>query len=213
MMKILQAGVKPSSICALIYQHYDPDLVGSVHNFEEIIGKKDLKIISDASNNMFIRHYYVESSMTAIDAIKHRYEFSSGRRLEFINTPYAHSQGSFITYDPKTGILFTSDLFGSLGGEWELFLKLEKECRTCDNYEPQNCPNRKSYCPLPDILRFHANLMPSSRILKLAMEKITRIPATLIAPQHGSIIHNPEDIRFVSELLSSMQQVGIDKLL
>lgn len=30
MMKILQTGIEPSSITAMIYQHYDPDLVGSI---------------------------------------------------------------------------------------------------------------------------------------------------------------------------------------
>jgi flavorubredoxin len=57
MMKILQTGVTPSSIKALVYQRYDPDLCGSIPNFVDIVGNKDLVIISDKHNHMFIRHY------------------------------------------------------------------------------------------------------------------------------------------------------------
>ena len=87
MMKILQTGIHPSSIVAMIYQHYDPDLVGSISNFEDIIGKEDLKIISDTQNNMFIRHYSVSSPLISLDQINHQFQFSSGRTLRFVNTP------------------------------------------------------------------------------------------------------------------------------
>ena len=33
MMKILQTGIAPDQIKALLYQHYDPDLFGSIPNF------------------------------------------------------------------------------------------------------------------------------------------------------------------------------------
>ena len=37
MMKIMQTGIAPKQIQALVYQHYDPDLCGSIPNFEDII--------------------------------------------------------------------------------------------------------------------------------------------------------------------------------
>jgi len=45
------------------YQHYDPDLCGSIPNFEGIIKRKDLKIISASENLIFIRHYSVSSRL------------------------------------------------------------------------------------------------------------------------------------------------------
>ena len=50
MMKILQTGIAPNQIIALLYQHYDPDLCGSIPNFEDIIKRDDLKVISDSEN-------------------------------------------------------------------------------------------------------------------------------------------------------------------
>jgi flavorubredoxin len=124
MMKILQTGIAPNQIIALLYQHYDPDLCGSIPNFEDIIKRNDLRIISDSANLMFIRHYSVATRLLPISKLNYQFKFSSGRTLQFVKTPYAHSGGSIVTFDETSGILFTSDLFGSLGREWELFLKL-----------------------------------------------------------------------------------------
>ena len=63
--------------------------------------------VSDKSSLTFIRHYTVSSLMISIEEVGDRYEFSSGRTLKFIKTPYSHSAGSFVTYDEKSGILFT----------------------------------------------------------------------------------------------------------
>jgi hypothetical protein len=97
-----KSGLHPGSIRALIYQHYDPDLCGSIPNFEDIIGSDKLRVISEKTNNVFIRHYYVTSEMMSIDDMDFAYKFSSGRTLRFIKTPYAHSTGSFVTLDEQT---------------------------------------------------------------------------------------------------------------
>lgn len=211
MMKILQVGLHPSAITALIYHHYDPDLCGSIPNFEDLIGRPDLKIISDSQNNVFIRHYSVKSRLLSLEAVDHTFKFSSGRVLRFVNTPYAHAAGSFITFDEKTGVLFTSDLFGSYGQNWQLFLELSRDCHGCRDYG--QCPTSRRYCPLPDVLRFHQAIMPSEQALRYALDRISTLPFSIIAPQHGSVIHKPEDIKMVAERLATLEGVGIDRIL
>jgi len=213
MMKILQTGIHPSSIKTLIYQHYDPDLCGSIPNFESIIGKKDLTIISDKENNMFIRHYSVSSRLRSLEGVTHKFEFSSGRTLQFFNTPYSHSAGSFVTFDSKTGVLFTSDLFGSLGKKWDLFLELEPDCRVCTDYTDKDCKKGSSHCPLSDIINFHRRIMTSETSLRYALEQIAEIPFTMIAPQHGSVIPELKDIAVIAEKLVTLKGVGINRLL
>lgn len=210
MMKILQSGIEPSTIKALIYQHYDPDLCGSLPNFEDIISSTDLKIISDKENNMFIRHYAASAPLLSLEAVDHCFRFASGRTLRFINTPYSHSPGSLVTFDEQSGILFSSDLFGSYGAQWDLFLRLTPECRACGEFT--KCPHGRAYCPLADIQSFHRKIMTSNRALRLAMARIGRIPCTMVAPQHGSIIAETQDIAFVQGVLRSMTRVGIDGL-
>jgi len=208
MMKILQTGIAPQQIKALLYQHYDPDLCGSIPNFEDIIKRNDLQIISASENLMFIRHYSVTSKLFSLKSLNDQFEFSSGRTLQFIKTPYCHSAGSFVTFDTHSKILFSSDLFGSYGTNWELFLELQPECMDCVDFS--NCPRNEPKCPIDEMLNFHENLMPSEKALKYSLEKILDIPFTAIAPQHGSIITDKKQIRFVFEQLIALKLVGID---
>ena len=198
MMKILQTGIAPSQIVALLYQHYDPDLCGSIPNFEDIINRNDLRIISDS----------VTARLLPIGNINYQYTFSSGRTLQFFKTPYCHSGGSIVTFDPKSGILFTSDLFGGLGSEWELFLKLGPECRDC--VDSEQCLQKRANCPINDIINFHKTVMPSRKALRYSLEQILDIPFTMIAPQHGSIISDKELMHTVFQVLATLEEVGID---
>jgi hypothetical protein len=52
--------------------------------------------------------------------------------------------------------------------------------------------------------------MTSTKALRYALEKISEIPFEIIAPQHGSIIKDKETIRYIVELLSLLNGVGID---
>lgn len=158
MMKILQAGVDPQNVVGLIYQHYDPDLCGSMSNFIDMFENPSLKIISEKKNNVFISFYIHRDKYHLLESIDtYNYSFDlNGRILEFIPTPYAHSPGSFVTYDPKTKTLFTSDLFGSHSTQWDLFLEFEEECFTCLDYD--KCPKQHIDCPVKDILAFHKEI-------------------------------------------------------
>lgn len=211
MLKILSTGCEPASIEALIYQHYDPDLCGSIPHFEDIIDRPDLKIISAKSSHMFIRHYSVSSKLLSLEHYGYCFRFATGRELRFIPTPYAHSEGSFATFDSKTKVLFTSDLFGSYGSTWDLYLQLDPQCADCTDYG--RCPGGKSYCPLPDLLRFHQRVIPSQRILRYALQQLAEIPFAIIAPQHGSIIQGADTIATVSNKLASLVGVGIDRII
>ena len=211
MMKIMQTGIAPKQIQALVYQHYDPDLCGSIPNFEDIIRRKDLKIISAAENLMFIRHYSAASRLVPLSKLKFEYTFSSGRKIYFTKTPYAHSAGSFVTFDPKTKVLFTSDLFGSYGKDWELYLRLTDACLNCRDYA--SCTRDLPDCPVAGVLHFHKKIMTSTRALRYALEIISKIPFEIIAPQHGSVINDKETIGHVFGQLRSLGNVGIDEII
>ena len=208
MMKILQTGLKPAMIKRLIYQHYDPDLCGSIPNFEEMIGSGNLKIISHRENNIFIHYYAAIATRLCIDEIGNEFVFSSGRRLQFIRTPYAHSAGSFVTFDEQTRTLFSSDLFGSVGTGWDLFMELPSGCDSCTSYD--DCPYGLSRCPMEGIYSFHMRIMTSGKALRLAMKTVQNIAPSVVAPQHGSVIRVRANIELITEGLLHLQKVGID---
>ncbi|MFC1551602.1 MBL fold metallo-hydrolase [Candidatus Latescibacterota bacterium] len=211
MMKVLQTGVDPHQIKALIYHHPDPDLCGNIPNFEDLIDRDDLILISDKQNIPFIRHYNVASSMISLEESGHSFEFSSGRKLEFYNTPYAHSSGAFITFDTKTKTLFTSDILGSFAKEWELYLSLDESCAECNEYK--NCVNNREYCPLPDILSFHEYVMTSSAALRNAIDIIRKTEFEILAPQHGSVVNTAFESSVLLDKLRALDSVGIDRIL
>ena len=210
MINILQVGLEPRKIDALIYQHYDPDLCGSMDNIVSFCKNPNIKIITASASREFVAHYMHTSRSGLIEGLsKDGTTFSlRGRALKFILTPHAHSFGSFVTYDEKTGTLFSSDLFGSMSRQWQLFRKLDSNCYTCNDY--QICPDGKDYCPLPDIIEFHEHIMPCCKALRYALSKIRKLDVRMIAPQHGSIFSRKQDINFIIQKLASTPNIGID---
>ena len=63
--------------------------------------------------------------------------------------------------------MFSSDIFGGMTENWELFAG-------------------KQY--FEDIISFHKDYMPSRELLLYAMTKFERYDIDKIAPQHGSVI-------------------------
>jgi flavorubredoxin len=210
MMKILQTGISPEQIVALIYHHIDPDLCGSMSNMVDICKNPGLVVLSEPDNNMFISYYIEREKHALLQSIdEYGMVFNFGdRTLMFFKTPYAHNTGSFVTYDTKTKTLFSSDLFGSLSRQWELFVELEDDCYICDDYD--RCRRQKKYCPLPDIFEFHKTVMPSEKALQYAMGVIRNLDIVMIAPQHGSIFNKKKDIDFLIDKLGALKGVGID---
>lgn len=211
MLKILRTGLKPSQIERLIYQHYDPDLCGSLPQLEAIINNDALRIISHADNNVFIHYYSAKTEKLDFCDMDNHYDFSTGRRLEFYPTPYCHEPGSFITYDTQTKTLFTSDLFGSYDEKWALFLNLNECCRECTDFSL--CPCKEIECPVEGIVKFHQKIMTSNRALTNALDIIEKLDIERIAPQHGSIITNKDEVKVIIQHLRAVKNVGIDSLL
>lgn len=208
MMKILQTGLHPDKIIRLIYQHYDPDLVGSVSNFESVIRNNDLEIISQKQNNIFIQHYSITSPIKCVNKFGGSWGFRTGRRLKFINTPYAHSPGSFMTYDYDSKTLFTSDIFGAYGPNWDLYMDISDKCGTCHSYD--SCPLEKENCFMPGIIKFHQIIMTSKDALRYALDQVRSLDVEVIAPQHGSVIKGKENILIVLNKLYEIEDVGIN---
>ena len=208
MLKIMRTGTNPKSIKRLIYQHYDPDLCGNIPHMEAMIDSEDLKIISHRENNAFINYYSVRSPMQCIEEMDLFYEFPSGRRLEFIHTPYCHVQGSFMTYDTKSKILFSSDLFGAYDSNWTFYTQVNEKCHECEPAE--NCKFSDKKCQITGLLDFHKQTMPSINALKYTLNLIENLDLSMIAPQHGSVLDTEDSRKEVIHRLKSLDDVGFD---
>lgn len=150
----------------IILHHQDPDLCAAVPTIERLIKRDDLLIVTHSRMSVLIKHYGIKAKYYNVDhndfVLKTR-----DRILRFYTTPYCHSPGAFVTYDERTKVLFSSDIFGGLEESWSFYAD--------DNYYSH-------------IEGFHMAYMPSRDILNYALRKIEELDLELIAPQHGSII-------------------------
>ncbi len=172
-----------SSIRSFICHHQDPDITGALGLIENLVTRDDARIITHWRAQVLLRHYNLKMPIWLIDANDWSLDLG-GRHLKFIFTPYLHFPGAFCTLDEKSGVLFSSDLFGGFGGEFQLFARDES-------------------CFGP-IKTFHEHYMPGMDILRHSLQALEKEPIRMIAPQHGSIIPGPL-VRPIMERLKGLE--------
>ncbi len=170
------------SIKYIVLHHQDPDLVAAVPEIEKLIGRDDLLIVTHSRMSLLIKHYQVTSDYYEIDKNKNQLITNNGYILKFLTTPYCHSPGAFVSYEPKTKTLFSGDIFGGIEESWEFFAD-------------------ETY--FDKAKQFHQEYMPSKDIFNYALSKIEALDIELIAPQHGSIIKK----KYIKNLINDMKNL------
>ncbi len=179
---------KVKSLCNLkdikyiVLHHQDPDLAAAVPEIEKLIDRDDLEIVTHSRMSVLIKHYLVTSSYYEIDKHDNKLITSSGFELEFLTTPYCHSPGAFVSYDAKSKVLFSGDIFGGIEESWEFYAD-------------------ETY--FDKAKQFHQEYMPSKDIFNYALSKIEKLDIDLIAPQHGSIIQK----KYIANLIKDMKNL------
>ncbi len=162
----------------IILHHQDPDLAAAVPEMEKLIDRPDLLIVTHSRMVPLVKHYLIRSDYYEID--KHSHQLIRGDlHLQFVTTPYCHSPGAFVTYEPSTKTLFSGDIFGGIEESWEFFAG--------NDYFEKAKP-------------FHAEYMPSRDIFNYALSKIEKLDLNLIAPQHGSIIQKQKITGLIEQM-------------
>jgi signal transduction histidine kinase len=170
------------SIKYIILHHQDPDLAAAVPEIEKLIDRDDLLIVTHSRTSVLVKHYLMTSKYYEIDKNDNKLSTSSGLELEFLTTPYCHSPGAFVSYEPSSKTLFSGDIFGGIEKSWEFYA-------------------REDY--FQKAKQFHQEYMPSKDIFNYALGKIEKLDLELIAPQHGSIIQKT----YIKDLIENMKQL------
>lgn len=155
----------------IILSHQDPDVGSATPVFESIIQNPALKIVTRKWNANFIYFYGVQSDFYKLEDNNFELTLKSGRKLKFIPTSFLHEPFGFLTYDEKSKILFTGDLFATF---------------TKDKSYGSILQETKD---LSEIVIYKA---PSLEIINDVITKLKQIDISLIAPQHGFIIENKD---------------------
>ena len=150
----------------IVLHHQDPDFCSSVPLFEKAGAK--FTIVTHWRTQTIIKYYGIKSDCYLVDEHNFSLTLMSGREIQFVPTPYLHFPGAIASYDTDTKTLFSSDLFGAMSSNWDLFAG--------EDY-------------IEKMKTFHEHYMPSNDILRPVMETLLLMDISIIAPQHGSIIN------------------------
>jgi len=173
-----------SDIRYFICHHQDPDITGAMGMIDQMISRDDALLVTHWRAAALLKHYDLKHiPFWQVEDHDWKLELED-RTLRFIFTPYMHFPGAFCSFDEKTQVLFSSDIFGGFTEEWSLFARDE------------------SY--FESLKPFHEHYMPSRDILQHGLSRMQQYPIRMIAPQHGSII--PEElVDFMFERLKGLE--------
>ncbi|NOY23075.1 MAG: MBL fold metallo-hydrolase, partial [Acidobacteria bacterium] len=181
--KKIMEHVPLESIKYLVCHHQDPDITGAVDFLLREAPRQDRAVICHWRTEALLVHYDWKLPFYRPEDHNWQLELADGRRLQFVFTPYLHFPGTICTFDPASGILFSSDIFGAFTETFRLFAEDE-------DYFEQMRP-------------FHEHYMPNREILGHGLREIEKYPIRTIAPQHGSIIRQA----LVSPLMKKLKNL------
>ena len=165
-----------------VCHHQDPDVAGAMHRIDALVTRPDAVLVTHWRARALLRHMALEMPMWLVD--EHEWTLDlEDRTLRFVFTPYMHFPGAYVTFDTKTGVLFSSDIFGGFTDTQELWAKDESV--------------------FEEIRPFHEHYMPSNEVVLHGMRRLEKLPIHAIAPQHGKLIPKPL-VSFVIERLKTL---------
>lgn len=178
---------------AVFINHQDPDvctsltlLLGRSADHARVLCSEDTwRLVQSLS---IPRDRFVDA-----DDYPHGFRGRTGRVLVPVPSPFCHFVGARMLYDPKTRVLFSGDLFGSLTSR-------DAEGLYADETDWLG------------MRAFHQIYMPTNKAVKHAIDRIRALdpPVEIIAPQHGRILRGDWVKEFIGRL--EFLDVGLDIL-
>ena len=159
--------IDPGAISAMILCHQDPDVAGSMGNWLDL--NPGMKVITSSRTNILLPHFGAANYTFFNIEDDHEYLFATGKRLQFIESPFLHSPGAFTTLDECPGFLFSGDIWAAVDMDWRLVVE--------DFHHHEMKLNL-----------FHLDYMASNVAARGFVDRLRGITINAILPQHGSII-------------------------
>ena len=160
------------SIDYLILNHLEPDHTGWLNELRRLNPK--IEIISTAKGINLVKIFYKIDK--GIRAVKDGEKLDlGGIELCFFETPNIHWPETMVTWEPKSGTLFSCDAFGSFGALNGRFFDDDYSEEEHAFYEKES-------------LRYYSNIVSSfSAFVERGIEKLKGLDIHCIAPSHGIV--------------------------
>ncbi len=171
----VQQLIDPKEIDYFIMNHAEPDHASAISHMLSI--SNNGKILTTEKGKGLAQSLY-HISEDKIRAVEDRETLKlGGKTLKFIHAPWLHWPETMLTYCEEEEILFPCDFFGSHLATGKFF----------DEELGDELINlAKSY--------YGEIMMPFSKMVGRALDKIKQLDISTIAPSHGPIYKDPEKI-------------------
>lgn len=173
----------PEKISGMVLCHQDPDVAASMTDWLDI--NPSMRVFTSPRTQVLLPHYgrsdYPYYDVTANPV----YALPSGSSLKFVEAPFLHFPGAFVTYDTQSRYLFSGDIWAALSLDWTL---------TVDSFEEH----------IPKMNLFHLDYMASNLAARGFVRRIENLAIDGILPQHGSII-GPQHVGHALDYLRNLR--------
>lgn len=178
---LAKADVSPEDIDYLIINHMEPDHSGWIESFRKI--NPNFKVACTKKACDLLGAFFAHTDNITCVGDGDTLDLGNGHVLSFAEIPNVHWPDTMVTFDQKTGTLFTCDAFGSFGKV------------TTSNYDDELTEEELEFFE-KEAVRYYANIVgPFSLPVKKAIEKCATLPIKIIAPGHGLVWRkNPQRI-------------------
>jgi len=179
----------PNRLSAILASHADPDIIGSLDRW---LTGTQAKVYISTVWERFAPHFCkpgkTEGRIIGIPDPGMHIRVGLGDLIA-LPAHFLHAEGNFHFWDPPSRILFSGDLGVSLGRD-------------------PNEPIRSLREAIPYMEPFHRRYMVSGKALKFWARMVSRLPISMIVPQHGAPLVGAA----VSEFIAWVQTLdcGID---
>lgn len=157
----------PEKISGMVLCHQDPDVAASMTDWLEV--NPSMRVFTTPRTQVLLPHYG-RSDYSYYDVTENPvYTLPSGACLKFVEAPFLHFPGAFVTYDTQSHYLFSGDIWAALSLDWAL---------TVDSFDEH----------IPKMDLFHLDYMASNLAARGFVRRIEDLSIDAILPQHGSLI-------------------------
>lgn len=154
----------------VVVNHMEPDHTGALKTLTRIAPNIEI-ICTPVATPMLESYYGIHNN---IREVKDGEKISIGEHeLSFHHTPLVHWPETMVTYDSKSGVMFSCDVFGGYGAMTEVLF--DDECSDMDGYTAES-------------LRYYTNIIAkfSPQVSKV-IDKLKALSPKIIAPSHGLV--------------------------
>ncbi|BAY92537.1 MULTISPECIES: diflavin flavoprotein [unclassified Tolypothrix] len=185
-LELLTGIIDPTKIDYLIVSHTEPDHSALVKDILQLA--PNITIVAAKVAIQFLENMIHQPFKSIQVKSGQRLALGDGHELEFISAPNLHWPDTILTYDHKTGILYTCDVFGM---------------HYCDDHTYD-----ENFNVIEDDFKYYYDCLmgPNARSVLAALKRIENLEIGTVATGHGPLLKN-----YIPEWLGRYQNWSLEQ--